>query len=204
MRGKGGFCLLELVPGYHMMQKPIKLLDVIITPLGEQRLRSGESTRLPDWMWPSFKSRRLRQMWVEFVIGSLPCPERFFSGYYGFAFSSKTSISKFQFDQESGRRGTTLWMCYLQIIFYLFIYFIYNSICRATWIFDWFSLWNVNDVRTSYKRRQGHNCSCKAALVLNFSSHIFCNTKEGSIMVSLIFLGLIYFVSWKSPLHSRG
>ena len=36
MRGKGGFCLLELVPGYHMMQKPIKLPDVIITPLGER------------------------------------------------------------------------------------------------------------------------------------------------------------------------
>ena len=27
----------------------------------------------------------------------------------------------FQFDQDSGRRRTTLWMCYLQIIIYLFI-----------------------------------------------------------------------------------
>ena len=127
MRGNGGFCLLELVPGYHMMEKPIKLPDVIITPLGELRWRSGESTRLPP-MWPSFKSRRLRwrlrwrlrQTWVELVIASLHYPERYFSGYSGFPFSSKTSISKFQFDQESGRRGTTLWMCYLQIIIYLF------------------------------------------------------------------------------------
>ena len=42
--------------------------------------------------------------------------------------SSKTNTSKFQFDQESGRRRTTLWMCYLRIIicYYLFIYlFIY-------------------------------------------------------------------------------
>ena len=38
----------------------------------------------------------------------------------------KTNISKFQVDQESGRRRTTLWMCYLQIIIYLlFILFIY-------------------------------------------------------------------------------
>ena len=66
-------------------------------------------------------------MWVEFVVGSLLCSERFFSGYSGFPFSSKTNISKFQFDQESGRRRTTLWMCYLQIIIYLFIYFIYIS-----------------------------------------------------------------------------
>ena len=36
-----------------------------------------------------------------------------------FPYSSKTNISKFQFDQDSGRWGTTLWMCYLQIIIYL-------------------------------------------------------------------------------------
>ena len=35
------------------------------------------------------------------------------SGYSGFPLSSKTNISKFQFDQESGNRKTTLWMCYL-------------------------------------------------------------------------------------------
>lgn len=103
MRGNGGFCLLVLVPGYHMMQKPIKLPDVIITPLGELRWRSGESTRLRQ-MWPSFKSRRLRwrlrQMWVEFVIASLHYPERFFSRNSGFPFSSKTSTSRFQFDLE--------------------------------------------------------------------------------------------------------
>ena len=48
--------------------------------------------------------------------------KRFFSGYSGFSPSSKTNISKFQFNQESGGRRTTLWMCYLQIIIYLFIY----------------------------------------------------------------------------------
>ena len=127
MRGKGGSCLFELVPGYHMMQKPIKLPDVIITPLGEQRWRSGESARLSP-MWPSFKSRRQRHMWVEFVVGPLPCPERFSSGYSGFPLSSKTNISRFQFDQESGRQGTTLWMCYLQIIICLFILFITPSV----------------------------------------------------------------------------
>ena len=44
---------------------------------------SDEGTRLPP-MWPGFKSRRRRHMWVEFVAGSLPCSERFFSGYSGF------------------------------------------------------------------------------------------------------------------------
>ena len=32
---------------------------------------------------------------------SLPCSERFFSGYSGFPLSSKTNTSKFQFDLES-------------------------------------------------------------------------------------------------------
>ena len=86
---------------------------------------SGESARLP-LMWPGFKSRHRRYMWVEFVVGSLPCSERFFYGYSGFLLSSKTNISKFQFDQESGRRRTTMWMCYLQIVIYLFTYLVYS------------------------------------------------------------------------------
>ena len=35
--------------------------------------------------------------------------------------SPKTNISKFQFDQGSGRRRTTLWMCFLQIIIIIII-----------------------------------------------------------------------------------
>ena len=91
----------------------------------EQGWRSGESARLLP-MWPGFKSRRQRHMWVEFVVVSLPCSGRFFSGYSGFPLSSKTNISKFHFDQESGRQRTTMWMCYPQIVIYLFIYY---SIC---------------------------------------------------------------------------
>ena len=100
-------------------------ISVLVSSVWEQGWCSGESTRLPP-MWPGFKSRRRRHMWVEFVVGSLPCSERFFCGYSGFPVSSKTNISKFQFDQESGRQRTTMWMCYLQIFIYLFIYFIFK------------------------------------------------------------------------------
>ena len=57
------------------------------------RTRSGESTRVP-LMWPRFESWRQRHMWVEFVVGSLPCSERFFSGCSGFLLYLKTSTSK--------------------------------------------------------------------------------------------------------------
>ena len=40
-------------------------------------------------------------MWVKFVVGFCTCSEKFFSGYSGFPLSSKTSISKFEFDLES-------------------------------------------------------------------------------------------------------
>ena len=67
--------------------------------LGEQGWRSGESTRLPP-VWPGFESWCRRHMWVEFVVGSLLCSERFFSGYSGFPLSLKTNTFKFQFDLE--------------------------------------------------------------------------------------------------------
>ena len=37
----------------------------------------------------------------KFVVGSCPCSEKFSSGFPGFLLSSKTNISKFQFDPES-------------------------------------------------------------------------------------------------------
>ena len=87
--------------------------------------RSGESARLPP-MQPRFKSRRRRHMWVEFVVGSLPCSQRFFSGYSSFPLSSKTNICKFQFGKESSRQRTILLMCCLQIIIF-FIYYFFND-----------------------------------------------------------------------------
>ena len=66
----------------------------------EQGWRSGEGTRLPP-MWPGFDSRSRCHVWVEFVVGSRPCSERFFSGYSGFPLSIfKTNTSKFQLDLE--------------------------------------------------------------------------------------------------------
>ena len=77
----------------------------------EQGWRSGESARLPP-MCPAFDSRTRRHMRVEFVVGSLPCSERFFSGSSGFPLSSKTNVSKFQFDLElSSTSGImSLWL----------------------------------------------------------------------------------------------
>ena len=67
--------------------------------MGSKGWRSGESTLLPP-VWPGFKSQCQHHMWVEFVVGSLPCSERFSSGYSGFPFSLKTNTFKFQSDLE--------------------------------------------------------------------------------------------------------
>ena len=49
-------------------------------------------------------------MCVEFVVRSLPCFERFFSGYFGFSLSSKTNI--FQIPIRSGKHGRVSTSCH--------------------------------------------------------------------------------------------
>ena len=44
--------------------------------------------------------QRRRHMWVEFVVGSLLCSERFFLRVLRFSPLLKTNTSKFQFDLE--------------------------------------------------------------------------------------------------------
>ena len=53
---------------------------------------SGDNSLHPP-LSPVFKSRRRRHVWVGFVVaGSLPCSERFFTGYSGFALSKNQYI----------------------------------------------------------------------------------------------------------------
>ena len=120
-----------------IIRKINKLGFAVTFTTGSKGWRSGESARLPP-MWPGFKSRRRRHMWVEFVVGSLPCSQTFFSAYCGFPLSSKTKISKFQFDHKSGTRRTTLWVCNLQLSFYLLLF-----ICLFTTVFIVISLTEV-------------------------------------------------------------
>ena len=68
----------------------------------EQGWGSSESTHLPP-MWPGLKSWHLRHMWVEFVVGSLPYSERFFSGYSGFPLYFENQ--HFQIPIRSGALG---------------------------------------------------------------------------------------------------
>ena len=84
----------------------------------EQGWRSiyGESARLTS-MWPGFKSRLRPHMWVEFVVGSLPCSERFFFGHSGFPLSPNANSTRNQVDEEP------LGGCAnLQIIIHLFLF----------------------------------------------------------------------------------
>ena len=98
------------------------------------RLISGSFLYLSPWLhylniitwyllWLLLGSKRWRSgeragaiCGLNLLLVFLLCSKRFFARYSSFPLSSKTNISKFQFDQESGRRRTTLWMCYLQII----------------------------------------------------------------------------------------
>ena len=69
----------SLQQGIHHFHRFVNLISPSITRcyLESKGWRSGESTCLPP-MWLGFKSQRRRHMWVEFVVGSLLCSERFF------------------------------------------------------------------------------------------------------------------------------
>ena len=107
-----------------------------MSKMGSKGWSSGESTDLPP-IWPGFrKSWRRIHTCIEFVVGSLICSERFFSGYSGFTLSSKTNISKFLFDQESRRRKVTKnhFVDVLPLnrwLFYLFIYLKWSISSRS-------------------------------------------------------------------------
>ena len=83
-----------------------------------------------------------------------PCAERFFSGCSGIPLSTKTSISKFQFNQESGRRRTSMWMCYLQIVIYLFILFIIYLIVVLLLLLFFCFYFNFNEVLPNMGRER--------------------------------------------------
>ena len=63
-----------------------------------------------------------------------------------FPLSSKTNISKFQFGQESGRRRTTMWMCYLQIVIIITIIIItiIIIIIIIKLLEEWLERWTCN------------------------------------------------------------
>ena len=89
--------------------------------MGEQGWRNVDSTPFPP-------------MWVEFVVGSLLCSERLFSGY--------SSPQKPTFinpnSTGNGKKRTTMWMRYLKIIIHSFSYLclLYLFFCKESFFFS--------------------------------------------------------------------
>ena len=81
--------------------------------LGSKGWRSGESACLPS-MWPGFKSRCRRYMWVEFAVDSLVCSERFFAEY--------SNSTRYQVDEEPLCGCATSKSLFIYIYLFLFKY----------------------------------------------------------------------------------
>ena len=104
---QGYFCMHVMFSHRACLKLCLPLLSGLLQFLREQAMAQWWEDAPPTSV-AGFTSLRRRHMWVEFVVGSLLCSDRFFCGYSSFPVSSKTNIYKFQFDQESGRRRTTL------------------------------------------------------------------------------------------------
>ena len=99
-----------------------------------------------------------------------PLLREVFSGYSGFPLSLKTNISKFQFDLESGRRRTTLWMCYLQIIIYIYYLFIYWPTMRSRLL----DIGPKGCAGTPIYKWRGCSLSHLGGVTCRFLSHLGC------------------------------
>ena len=118
-------------------------------------------------------------MWVAFVVGSRPYSERCFSGYSGFFLSSKTNISKFQFDVNTVDKeppcGCATANSHLFI--YLFIYIIY------LFIYLLFTC-TLKEVSTLLSYSLVHNCHLQAFLpTQSFFLMITCWQKNGKTTI---------------------
>ena len=114
-----------------------------------------QTTRLPP-MWPGFESWCGRHTRVDFVFASLPCSERFFSGYSFFSFSLKTNISKFLFYLE--RTDTCSVGKKITIYIFLFLPF-WNKLCLGLFplsrnfsVWTHVKVWCVNEADEMYER----------------------------------------------------
>ena len=76
-------------------------------------------------------------MWVAFVVGSISTLFReIFLWVLWFSLLLKNRHFQFQLDQESGKwRTTNMWMCYLQMVF--FLNFIYSFGSQIHLLFPW-------------------------------------------------------------------
>ena len=128
--------------------------------MGSKGWRSGESAQIPastpyvGWVCCWF-SPLLREVFLRLLRFSL---------------SSKTNISKFQFDQASGRRRTTLWMCYLQIIIIVIISFLSRN----------------SSVRVSYR-------------YVRLERNTLCSRKPSNYVLYRLTLFQIIFYSYNGP-----
>ena len=124
----------------------------------------------PPTIRPGLKSRHRRHVWVWICCWLSPLLREVFSGSSGFPLSLKTNISKFQFNQESGRWRTTLWMCYLQIVIYFYYLFIYWPTMRSRLL----DIGPKGCVGTPISKWWGCSLSYLGGVNCRFLSHLGC------------------------------
>ena len=123
-------------------------------------------------------------MWVEFVVGSLPCSETFFSGYSGFPLFSKTNTSKFQFDLErtdTEKRALKLlgasWVNKLHFLNYIYPNFLLTKsgqVRKFNFFFYWLDREGMTWVLSSVRAM-----ACSLCKVLSFVQiNIFTSSSE--------------------------
>ena len=111
---------------------------------GEQGWRSVERDRLPP-MCPGLDSRMCHRMWVEFVVGSLLCSERFFSKYSWPVFPSPQKTTFPNSNSGLGSDPTLIIiMTHISQLISIFEVRIIRSMIALDFISNKFIKWGIN------------------------------------------------------------
>ena len=122
-------------------------------------------------MRPGFKSRRRSRMWVEFVVGSLLCSERFFTGYSRFPLSSKTKKTKNHYVDVLPSNSYFFFLYYLCNVtkFLLYLHFLIGNYTAMKPITS--KTHSVRDPKKGRSGRRGdHTSSSRYYLLTSLSS----------------------------------
>ena len=133
---------------------------------------------------------RFPDMWVEFVVGSLLCSERFFFGYSGFPFSLKTNISKFRFDPGMhGHFWTSScellgapWVNKLHLHFFKNLFQLFTLKGTAKFPLPTFWEWTPWGTKTSLKVRQASPSFLFGSTPWNYWSFVWALTEKIALL----------------------
>ena len=151
-------------------------------------------------MWPRFKSWHWCHMWVEFVLGSLLCSERFFSRYSGFS-SPKTPTfpnshsTRNQVDEEPLCGRATSKSLFIYYLFFIYLD-IWEEYCGSP-VFQCIIVALLNYTKLNYTKSHHYRYTCMLPFERKHTFNTARDFQRNYVNLGLTDRWIIVNCSWK-------